>query len=106
MNRLAATTAAALALVAAAACETAEYEPHSGTVTDLAYEEPEHWTETECGYTYEWDGRYRHSCWTESGIEPECWWVAFEDTEGHTWEDCTTEAVWTSLHVGDPYTSG
>lgn len=105
MNRFAAAGAAVLVLVAAAACEAGAREPRSGIVTDLGYTEAEHWTETECGYTYDWDGRYRHSCWTDSGIDPECWWVEFEDEAGIAWEDCVAQEVWKSLVIGDVYTS-
>lgn len=53
MNRFAAAGAAVLVLLAAAACEAGAREPRSGMVTDLGYTEAEHWTETECGYTYD-----------------------------------------------------
>lgn len=102
--RFALAVAAPAVLLAVAACESIEYEPRSGTVAYLEYEEAEPWVENECGYTYDWDGRYRYSCWTDSGVDPECWLVEFEDPDGHVWEDCTTEARWNDLAVGDAYT--
>lgn len=104
MNARAVLMMAAFSLPLLAACEPVEYEPKTGIVTDLEYEEAESWTEHECGYTTGYDGRYRYSCWTDSGVDPECYLVEFEDSGGRLWEDCTSEAIWTGLVIGDVYT--
>lgn len=104
MNARAALTMAVLSLPLLAACEPVEYEPKTGIITDLAYEEAESGWDYECGYGYDYDGRYRHSCANEYWSEPECYLVEFEDSGGRLWEDCTSEAVWTGLVVGDVYT--
>lgn len=104
MRRRSALALAVLGPLMLGACAAVEYTPKTGTVTELEYEAAEYWSEPECGYSTDYSGRYRYSCWTDSGVDPECWLVAFEDTAGQLWEDCTSEAVWKDLQVGDSYT--
>lgn len=104
MNRPTAPAVAALGLLAAlTGCEAApEAPPVTGTVTYLEHEEAASGWDWDCGYDY--DG---YGCDYEPWFEAECYLVEFEDADGQLWEECAaTEAVFSSLVVGAPYTEG
>lgn len=91
----------AVAALGACSDEAWEYTPASGTITYLEYE-PGYFTQ-DCGYDFDYDGRYRYGC--DSVWEPECYLVEFSDDDYDYW-DCTDPAMWELLEVGMPYVEG
>jgi len=40
----------------------------------------------------------------EHELDPECWAVWIETPQSGIYKDCTTEAIWNTLEVGQQYT--
>ena len=99
---------AAVATMGVGACSTDwedwEYEPRSGTVTELEHEEATSYEE--CGNEQVYNsttGKYTTKYDCDTVYEDECYEVDFRTPEGDVLEDCTTKEVFEGLVVGAVY---
>lgn len=74
--------------------EHIEYE----TVQDYIWTCQPNYDGKGCTMKQTWVGSHK-----EPYVEPECYWIGFEDQDGKRGEDCIGKTRWETIEVGDYY---